>query len=213
MRSQLQALDGSTMAPTHQQSDQREPATSPSDDQLRSLCARLARGDMSTLGTLYDALARELFAFALWSCGRPDHAEDLVQEVFVRLVSSASLVAKARRPRAYIFKMIHRLVLDAARRARPEETIDDLLLAPTEAGQEQLAYARQVSAHVAALPLAQRQALLLREILGLSFREIAEATGTRLFTAASRHRLALSTLRRRLGATTSKPRNDRGTER
>ncbi len=49
------------------------------------------------------------------------------------------------------------------------------------------------------LSVPQSQSLLLREILGMSYREIAEATGTNLFTAASRHRLALNRLRRSLG--------------
>ncbi len=192
---------------------QADPATPPAtlgDDALSALCSQLALGDISALDGLYRDLARELYAFALWSCGRPDQAEDLVQETFVRLTRSADRVAKARRPKAYIFKLLHRLVIDAARRSPNETPMDELLLIPVGAEQEQLTHARQVTAFVSALPVAQRQALLLREIMGMSFREIADATGVTLFTAASRHRLGLKTLRRRLAE--PPPTRDTGVE-
>ena len=160
---------------------------------------------MSALEKLYDDLARELYAFALWSCGQPEQAEDLVQETFLRLSRTADRVARARRPRAYVFKMLHSLVVDTARRSRPETSIDELLLVPASASPEQITHARQVSRLVADLPLTQRQVLLLREVLEMTFREIAQATGTTLFTAASRHRLGLQTLRRRLGEPTRSP--------
>jgi RNA polymerase sigma-70 factor (ECF subfamily) len=58
----------------------------------------------------------------------------------------------------------------------------------------------ELAAAVAALPEAQREVVALRVDGGLSFEEIAAATGTSPNTAASRYRYALEKLRVSLGA-------------
>ncbi len=58
----------------------------------------------------------------------------------------------------------------------------------------------RLEAALAALPEAQREVFLLREHAGLSFPEIAEATGTNENTVKSRLRYALVALRDRLAA-------------
>ena len=57
-----------------------------------------------------------------------------------------------------------------------------------------------LEAALAALPLEQREVFLLREHAGLSFPEIAEATGVNENTVKSRMRYALTGLRDRLAA-------------
>ena len=64
-----------------------------------------------------------------------------------------------------------------------------------------------LAAAVATLPEAQREVVALRIDAGLSFEEIAAATGTNPNTAASRYRSALEKLRLALGAAADIPRH------
>jgi RNA polymerase sigma-70 factor (ECF subfamily) len=169
------------------------------DRRLAVACHRLSRGDMRALEEIYGLLGRELYAFAVWSCGHSQDAEDLVQEVFLKLIASADKIATARRPRAYLFKVLYRLCIDHSRTRSVYSPLDELLLIPIAPSQDRDAEAHLLSRKLQELPVGQRQCLLLREVLGMSFREIAVAMDSNLFTTASRHRLAMVRLRRALG--------------
>ena len=159
----------------------------------------LAAGDLDALGAVYDLAGAELFGLALWRTASRQDAEDVVQEVFVRLTRSGARLAGVRRPRAYLLAMAHRAALDLLRRRRRTEPVSDALLAPAAADPAAAADAERVTALLRRLPDAQREAVFLRHFAGLSFAEIGIATGVPVFTAASRYRLGLARLRGFLG--------------
>ena len=168
-------------------------------DALGPIVERVAQGDPEALGPLYDALAPEIFAAALWRTGSRADAADVVQEVFVKLAQSPALLRGVRHARRYLLTMAHRCAIDRTRARRPDAPIDDALLVHAPLGDtERSLDASRATAALRELPDAQREAIYLHHFAGCSFREVAKITGVPTFTAASRYRLGIARLRAKL---------------
>jgi RNA polymerase sigma-70 factor, ECF subfamily len=169
-------------------------------DVLGPIVERVAQGDPEALGPLYDALAPEIFAAALWRTGSRADAADVVQEVFVKLAQSPALLRGVRHARRYLLTMAHRSAIDRTRARRPDVPIDDALLVATAEGDaDRSLEATRATAALRELPDAQREAIYLHHFAGCSFREVGRITRVPTFTAASRYRLGIARLRALLG--------------
>ena len=169
-------------------------------DALRGLFARLAAGEREALGEVYDLAATRLYGLALWRTGDPADAEEVVQEVFVRLAERHERLADVHDPIGWLLTVTPRAAVDRLRRrrVRAAEPIESCgyLVAPGGEPERRLDAAR-ASRELAHLPPPQREVLFLHHFLGLSFAAIGAVVGAPLFTVASRHRLGIARLRRR----------------
>jgi len=179
----------------------------PSDEVL---VARVAKRDVAAFATLYDRYARRIYAWAAHVVGSAD-AEDMVQEVFVRLWDKAAQFDDRRGRFAWWFIAIarHHLTTQLRRRSLQQRIVaaDEIerLLADApdrSAGPDEVAWSNERGADLlralATLPSEQRRVLVLAYFAGLSQPEIARHTGTPLGTVKKRTRLALQKLRERL---------------
>jgi len=150
----------------------------------------------------------------------PTTAEDLLQEVFLRVIKAqaASVDWKGEAKfTTWVYAIARNLCIDHARRAvhRDARSLDGPTRAEDEAGEtlherlahgardaEGLASDGQVRARVeeavAALPPDQREVFLLREVMDMPFAEIAAVVGAPEPTVKSRMRYALERLREAL---------------
>lgn len=175
----------------------RDPARA---EELRLLFGRLANGDLDALDEVWANAADDLYGLALWRLGSEADAEDAVQESFVRLVRAAPRLAEVRNPFGYLLRTVHRITLDMKRQRRTHQDLDTVTtVAFVEPEAENKAEASRLSSLLGRLSPDQREAVYLREILGMKLREVGAATGVSTFTAASRHRQGMSRLRRWLG--------------
>jgi RNA polymerase sigma-70 factor (ECF subfamily) len=174
----------------------------------RAALVRMARGEESALGELYDRHARPVFSLALRILQNRADAEDVVQEVFAQVWQQAHRYENERGAVAAWLLMITRSrAIDRlrARRARPEsgdeaqaaERLADA--APMQDLQllsnEQVAKLRVA---LGALPDAQRAALELAYYEGLTHAEIANRLSEPLGTVKTRIRQAVMKLREAL---------------
>jgi RNA polymerase sigma-70 factor (ECF subfamily) len=138
-------------------------------------------------------------------------AEDLMQEVFIRVHRSIESYRPEGRFESWLFTIASNLCIDHARRRKPEATVSELggdlgRDSFTAASREPLESMeneerrRAILTAVDRLPFEQRQVFLLREEAGMSFREIAQLTGCPLNTALGRMHYAMEALRKSLKA-------------
>ncbi|MFI5119017.1 MAG: RNA polymerase sigma factor [Thermoanaerobaculia bacterium] len=169
---------------------------------LRAPFDALAGGDATALETIWDLSSRRLYGLALWRTGCEEDARDVVQDVFLRLVSRRSHLTGVEAPHIWLLAVAHNAAVDAVRRRarrRTEPLESAAHVAATGLEPDQAAAASLTSRALAQLPPPQREAVLLHHVAGCSFREIAAITGVPAFTAASRCRLGLARLRRLMG--------------
>lgn len=175
---------------------------------MEDLVRGLKEGRPGTFERLVRDYGDRIYRFARRMVG-PAGAEDVVQEVFLRVHRSIRAYRPGGRFESWLFTIANNICIDVARRRRPEVRMDDPReFAPWErfpsrsSGPveilEDKERRRALLAAVGRLPLEQRQVFLLREEGGLSFREIADAVGCPLNTALGRMHYAMENLRRAL---------------
>src|SRR5437762_2760209 len=145
----------------------------------------------------------------------PRDAEDILQDVFYKLVEANRLLMPIEHVTGWLFRVARNRITDLLRKKRPESFSDatvadqddeplqfeDLLPSP-DAGPEAL-YARNVlldelELAIEELPEDQREVFVAHELEGRSFKELAAETGVSVNTLLSRKRYAVLHLRERL---------------
>jgi RNA polymerase sigma-70 factor, ECF subfamily len=181
-----------------------------SDDS--AIVERLVRGDGAALEELYDRYGRAVYSFSLRMLGDVQSAEELTQEVFVKLWRQAQSYQQSRGAfLTWLLSITHNMAIDEIRRRKRRPLVLDgqdedgplLILPDTRTDVEHSAWLTTLQSYVrdalAEIPAAQRQAIELAYFGGLTQREIAERLGEPLGTVKTRMRLGMLKLRDLLG--------------
>jgi RNA polymerase sigma factor (sigma-70 family) len=157
-------------------------------------------GNAAAFETLYTRHRGRLYRFVLRSVKTRGTAEELFQEVWMRVIEARSRYTPQARFTTWLFTIAHNLLTDHWRRkGLTLVELDEDSQAPAPDDPARSAEARQALSRFAealgALPPLQRQAFLLHEEGGLSIAEIAAATGANEEAAKSRLRYAMSKLK------------------
>lgn len=144
----------------------------------------------------YDRHAAGVYAFVLSLVRIPTEAEDIVQDVFIKVYERQNRWFGLRNPVGYLYRAARNAAISQLRKqaVRGNVPIESPILVEAEDGvnAEQLA---RMNAAINALPPEQREVVLLKTYEELTFRQIANITGCSLATAASRYRYGLEKLR------------------
>lgn len=141
-----------------------------------------------------------LVRFATAMCADRALAEDLTQEVLVRVHARWSRISNLDMPDAYVRRALVNEYLSWRRkwaRLIPQAVVPRDKVEPDPA--EQHADRSELAAELAALPPRQRTVLVLRYLCGLSDQEIADIIGCRAVTVRGYAARGLATLRIQLG--------------
>lgn len=130
-----------------------------------------------------------LRAFARGLCGRPDMADDLVQETLLKAWAAQDRFEPGTSMRAWTFVILRNAYLTDMRRNRfrgeyDEGVAERILTAP--AGQEEPIHLSDLHRALLTLPAERREALLLVGAGGFSYEEAAEICGCAVGTIKSR---------------------------
>jgi RNA polymerase sigma-70 factor (ECF subfamily) len=164
------------------------------------LVERHRLGDQRAFDEVYRRYDRMVFGLALRLSGSDDVAADLAQEIFLRVFRYIGQFRGRSSLKTWVFRIaINHCRSCLGRRRLPVQPLSDGLdgaergtaAFPDPArGPEELAVAadegRRVAAGLATLPASFREAVVLRDIEGLSYEEIAEVLGVRIGTVRSR---------------------------
>ena len=161
--------------------------------ELNECMSRLRAGDKEAFSHLYDELSRPVYTVARRIVRSREIAEDITQEVFVRLYVSPP-PPSINNPRAWIFRMARNLAIDAWRRKQSAD-IEDVQLS-TEDPADDVALRLDTEAAIGRLPTVERQILSLHLDGEMPFGEIAPIVGMSLPAVYRRYRKAIKTLQK-----------------
>lgn len=158
------------------------------------------RDDEDALGVLVERYWSSLVWYAAGKLGRPDDAEDVAQEVFVRLWEHRKRWAPTGSVKAFLYRVARNLVISRMRHRRVRERSEPELLrrvtrsvTPIDAAVQrefQDAFERMLTS----LPERRREAFTLVRTLGLSLQETAEVMGVTRRTVANHVYMAVTDL-------------------
>jgi RNA polymerase sigma-70 factor (ECF subfamily) len=185
-----------------------------SDEADEMLIAAYRAGDVRAFERLVSRHEKPVWNFLRRFVRDATTAEDLLQEVFLRVIKGADEWKGTAKFSTWLYTIARNLCVDHSRRAahRVATSLDGPSHASAEdapslheripsaaPGADDLAADRQTAARidqaVAALPPEQREVFLMREVMEMPFAEIAIAVGATEPTVKSRMRYALEKLR------------------
>src|SRR3989441_13301505 len=161
-------------------------AASSSPDAIEALIQRCLQGDQIAWDLIVRQYWRKVFNVAYKFVGKHDEAEDLTQDIFLKIFKSLDTFDRRANFQTWLISVSRNLCIDHYRSVRKErETIDrdvnanELTPASRDEGpmavleqRDRVALLRQA---LAALPETLRTAVLMRDIQELSYQEIADA--------------------------------------
>lgn len=187
----------------------------PLSETVERLIERAQGGEPDAFGDLADLYAPRLFGYLYRLLGQKEEAEDLVQEVFVRVVRTLDRYEHDGRFEAWLFRIATNLARDLIRRrsrglkgtsfdqlgAGAEtstsswERLRDSTVENSGAASELSDEVDRLQEAMGRLPDAEREVILMRHYGNMSFQDIADVMGTPLGTALARAHRGLRKLR------------------
>jgi RNA polymerase sigma-70 factor, ECF subfamily len=189
-------------------------STPAADDSDEALMLAYASGRAVAFDTLYERHRSAVYRYLLRHCGNAATADELFQDVWMRVIRTRQTYAPAARFTAWLYTLAHHRIVDHWRSAGARDVVSidgdeavgdvvETLPAARADEPEHRAGAREIGARLhaalAALPPLQRDAFLLSHQSELTLAEIATLTGVGIETVKSRVRYAIGKLRAALG--------------
>ena len=137
---------------------------------------------------IYDRFDADLGAFVRSRVADTDGAEDVLQDVYLKIHLRVGTVRDEERIGAWVFRVARNAVADYHRAKKPVQELGEVPEAPPDPEGEDLEreLRRSVRGMLEGLPAEHREALYLTEYEGLTQKELAERLGIGLSGAKSR---------------------------
>ena len=168
-------------------------------------------GNEAAFNLLVDRYHSKVFTTIFLIVKDQDVAEDLLQDVFVKVLHTlnSDKYNEEGKFQPWVMRIAHNLAIDYFRKAKRYPTIlledgsnllNSLSFAEDSSEEqrikeETLAWVRNL---IDELPEAQKEVVIMRHYLDMSFQEIAEQTGVSINTALGRMRYALNHIRKKM---------------
>ena len=173
----------------------------------RELILQLQGGSLEALGELYDRYQSMVYRTALVITNDPSSAEDLLQDVFLRLHRFADHVDSQRPIEPWLYRMTTNLAYTYVKRSRrwlgPLEDFAEWLVGNEKQNPHENAEYnddwQQVQKAISSLALPQRLVVVLYYLNDLSLQEISDILDVPVGTVKSRLHYGRETLKKKLG--------------
>ncbi len=185
-----------------------------------TLVNRCRRNDAAAFDEVVGRYKNKVYNYIYRMVGNSDDAEDLTQEVFVRMYTSLDSFRRQASLHTWLFRIAGNLCIDHFRRSKKSRGVAYSLDEPIkdagdggEAGggrevadtkyephrlMEQVEMAEQIQQALGQLPEKLRTVLVLHDIEDLPYDEIAQIVGCPLGTVKSRLHIGMARLREEL---------------
>jgi RNA polymerase sigma-70 factor (ECF subfamily) len=153
---------------------------------------------MPDAGEFFDRYHLAVYRYFLHLLGRADVAEDLTQEVFVRIVRGAERYSNRGREEAWVFTIVRAVYAEHARSAEHAPPLVSLDEATNPSSGGPRVVALGVMEALRCLSRGDQALLVLRELVGLTYEELAQTYGIPVGTVRTRMCRAREAFRRSL---------------
>ena len=168
-------------------------------------------GNNSAFDVLLKRYESKVFAYLLYSVRSQELAEDLFQDVFIKIITTLRQKKYTEHGKfsSWVMRIAHNMVIDYFRQSKNDNTVsndeigfdlfDNASLGLEDSIEAQMIdrqTLKEVKGLVELLPEGQREVVLMRFYQELSFKEIADITGVSINTALGRMRYAIINLRK-----------------
>jgi RNA polymerase sigma factor (sigma-70 family) len=175
------------------------------------LIAQYRNGNQAAFDVLVDRYQSKVYTTIYLIVKDQDVAEDLLQDVFVKVVQTihSDKYSEEGKFQPWLMRIAHNLAIDYFRKAKRYPTIlmedgsnvfNSLQFAESSIEEQRVKEEtlEMVKKLIEELPEAQKEVLVMRHYLEMSFQEIADQTGVSINTALGRMRYALIHLRKKM---------------
>lgn len=180
----------------------------PSKEEVEDLVRRAQQGHSEAFGGLYEAFYDKIYRYVMFKTGDSLEAEDLTEEVFLRMLESIGSFKWQGYPfTSWLFRIAHNLVIDYYRKSgrQKKTSLDDAMRVVGTDGVDidrkldvELSI-KEVKDAMGGLTQLQQEVLSLRFAGGLSVAETAEAMGKKENAVKALQHAAIKKLRTLLG--------------
>lgn len=174
------------------------------------LVARFLQGDPEGFDTLLDRYRQKVFSYIYINVRKRELAEDILQDTFIKVFRSLQEGRYRDDGKfvSWVMRIAHNLIIDNFRRdhqmplvsrdSYESDLLNDRQLVEknTEENIIEKQIGRDIRNLLDELPADQKEVVLLRHYMGMSFKEIADYTQVSINTALGRMRYALLNLRK-----------------
>ncbi len=185
------------------------------------LIARAQKGDSKAMNELLGKHEQRVYRFGLRMCGNEDDAREVLQETLLATFKNLATFRGDAQLSTWLYQVARSFCLKQRRRHEGEpathestETPEVKAIASETAASDSRAHARQVGEVIQvamqALPAEHREALVLRDVEGLSAEEAAEVVGIEVGALKSRLHRARMSLKQNLAAVLDEGQGDLG---
>lgn len=164
-------------------------------------CMQAVReGDLDPLGLLFERHHKHLYNFFLQQTGNPQTSEDLVQDVFYKMLKYRYTYRPESHFKTWMFTIAHNTKIDYYRKNRHKRNETELTdcIVSRELNPEEVSIDKDKKIHLlsalAALPEDKREVLILSRFQNMKYEEIAAITGCKVGTIKARVHWALKEL-------------------
>lgn len=168
-----------------------------------ALVQRAQAGDTRAFEAVYRRLVGRIYALCLRMTRDPQRAEELTQDVFVRAWERMESFRGDSKFATWLHRLAVNVVLQAGRMKGRRESREHLVADPGEylgrVTREMPGTRVDIERAIAALPEGARTVLILRDIEGYKYNEIAEMQGVALGTVKAQIHRARKLMREKLG--------------
>ncbi|MBQ8860217.1 MAG: RNA polymerase sigma factor [Ruminococcus sp.] len=159
--------------------------------ELQNYVSKMQVGDKQAFSQIYNELKLPVFTIVYRIVKSKETAEDLTQEIFLKLYKSSKIHAKNYR--AYVFTMARNLAIDTLRKEKKQsiENIDT----EDRVNTTNIELKIDIEDAISSLQVIEREILTLHLSVGLKFNEIASIVNLSLPATYRRYKKALRTLK------------------
>lgn len=171
-----------------------------------SLMLRYQAGDSLAFELLYKRFKTMLYRYLVKQCNHLEQAEELFQEVWLKVIKARKQYERRASFRTYLFHIAHNCIIDHYRRNASAELLSyedtdspQASINHTETGPEDIVEGEKLTLKlinlIESLPAAQKEVFLLKHEAGMDLNEIAKTVNVNTETAKSRLRYAMGKLK------------------